>query len=156
VRVPVRRETPLEPLVVAGTRIDPARPVVVDLEVEAILGGVVVEGSVEVPWIGECRRCLEPVSGVADVAVREVFETRPVDGETYPLGSEVLDLEPMVRDAALLALPLAPVCGDECAGPAPERFPTGAAGTEEDVDDPDEEPPRDPRWAALDALRGDQ
>lgn len=156
VRVPVQRDAPLEPLTVAGTRIDPARPVAVDLEVEAITGGVVAEGTVAVPWVGECRRCLEPVVGTAEVAVREIFESRPVEGETYPLGSEVLDLEPMVRDAALLALPLAPVCDDGCGGPAPDLFPTGPAAAEgAEGDDDGDEPPRDPRWAALDALRRD-
>ena len=156
VRVPVQRDAALEPLTVAGTQIDPDRPVVVDLQVEAITGGVVAEGTVSVPWVGECRRCLEPVLGTAEVAVREIFESRPVDGETYPLGSEVLDLEPMVRDAALLALPLAPVCDVGCGGPAPDLFPTGAAATGDDAEDAVDEPPRDPRWAALDALRPDQ
>ena len=51
-------------------------------------------------------------------------------------------------DTALLALPLAPLCSADCAGPAPEAFP---------VVPPDEGGPvRDPRWAALDELRFDQ
>ena len=49
----------------------------------------------------------------------------------------------MVRDAVLLALPLAPLCGDDCRGPAPEAFPTGVG------DDDRPGPLADPRWAAL-------
>ena len=55
----------------------------------------------------------------------------PTEGETYPLDGEQVDLEPLVRDAVLLALPLAPLCADDCPGPAPEAFPTGPADTEE-------------------------
>ena len=57
-----------------------------------------------------------------------------------------------MRELALLSLPLAPLCREDCVGPDIDRFPTGPA------DDPDEdtaEPPRDPRWAALDALTFD-
>lgn len=151
VRTPVSREASLGPVEVAGTRLDPERSVVIDGVAEAIGGGVVVEATVEVPWIGECRRCLGEVTGTATADVREIFEARPTEGETYPLGSDTLDLEPMVRDAALLAVPLAPVCTEACEGPDPERFPTGPPPDESEA-----EPARDPRWAALDQLRDDR
>jgi uncharacterized protein len=54
----------------------------------------------------------------------------------------------VLRETALLNLPLAPLCRDDCRGPAPEAFPALPA---EDV--PAGEAPRDPRWAALDVLR---
>ena len=120
-------------------------PVEVDLELEAVSNGIVATGMVRAPWVGECRRCLLPVMGVSEAKVQEIFEPDPTEGETYLLGNEVVDLEPMVRDAVLLALPLAPLCAEDCKGPAPEEFPTGPAGvTEEGA-----EPPADPRWAAL-------
>ena len=46
---------------------------------------------------------------------------RPVEGETYPLDGDRLDLEPMVRDAVLLALPLAPLCDGGLPGPRTRR-----------------------------------
>jgi uncharacterized metal-binding protein YceD (DUF177 family) len=52
-----------------------------------------------------------------------------------------------VRDAALLHLPLTVLCRPDCAGPAPDATPVSVEGEATD------EPPRDPRWAALDALR---
>ena len=92
-------------------------------------------------WTGDCRRCLGPVEGYAEAEIREIFEARPTEGETYRLDGEQIDLEPMVRDAVLLALPLAPLCSSDCQGPAPEVFPTGPPDDEAVV--------VDPRWAAL-------
>jgi uncharacterized protein len=98
--------------------------------------------------------------GSSTAEVREIFERHPTEGETYPLGDELVDLEPMVRDAALLVLPLAPLCKDDCLGPAPDAFPARVepeGGDEADeTDEADgEEPPTDPRWAALDQLKFD-
>lgn len=121
-------------------------------ELESISEGVVLTGTATVPWSGDCRRCLTPVEGVATVDVREIYEVRPTDGETWPLVNDEVDLGPLLRDAALLALPLAPLCGDDCLGPAPDSFPTAVGDDAADVDPEPEEPARDPRWAALDGL----
>jgi len=104
---------------------------------------VSVKGDVTAPWTGECRRCLREIDGQLTAPVEEIFDTRPVEGETYPLRNEHVDLEPMVRDAVLLALPLAPLCEEACVGPEPEGHPLGAL--------PDEG--GDPRWAALSELK---
>ena len=121
----------------------------VDLVLEAIGGGALTAtGTIGAPWRGDCRRCLEPVEGSAEVDVREVFEPHPTEGETYPLGGEQIDLEPMVRDAVLLAMPLAPLCATTCVGPAPDAFPTGPAAAEERAPDP--------RWEALSDLEFDE
>ena len=133
--------------------------ILIDVELEALSTGLVATGTVEVPWEGECRRCLDPVRGVATAPVREVFEPRPVEGETYALADDLVDLEPMVRDAVLLALPLAPLCGPDCRGPAPESFPAVAAagvdGAGSTSREDDQVRPADPRWAALGDLRFD-
>lgn len=149
-RRPWRGSVRPDDLAVSSARVPAGAAVAADVELEAIAGGVVVQGTVTVPWTGECRRCLRPVEGVRRAEVREIFEVDPTEGETYPLDDDVLDLEPMVRDAALLALPLAPLCTDGCRGPAPEVFPTGP------VDDEVAARPADPRWAALDELRFDE
>ena len=92
--------------------------------------------------------------------MREIFERSPSEGETWPIEDERIDLTPVVRELALLSLPLAPLCREDCEGPDAERFPTGPAdepepgpGEECDADAP---PPRDERWAALDALTFDE
>ena len=124
----------------------------VELTLETMLPGLVASGTITVPWEGECRRCLTPVRSESIVEVREIFDPRPIDGETYPLGEDLVNLEPMIRDAVLLALPLAPLCGPDCLGPAPELFPTGLA-EEDDVEG--SEPSADPRWSALADLNFD-
>jgi uncharacterized protein len=123
--------------------------VVADVSVEAQGDEVIVAGTVSARWEGECRRCLGPTGGDLTVQLREVFEPDPVEGETYPLGRDEIDLEPALREALALALPLAPLCSETCAGPDPEDYPV----TEES--DADAPGPADPRWAALDALRFD-
>ena len=101
-----------------------------DATLESIDGAITVTGTVEVPWTAECRRCLDEIGGTATVDVSEVFEVHPVEGETYPIEGDDVDLEPVVRDAALLHLPLAPLCREDCAGPAPESFPASVEGDE--------------------------
>ncbi len=145
----VRVTTTLPGLAITSSRVPDDAELVVDATLESIDGGITVTGTVEVPWAAECRRCLDEVGGVLTVELREVFEVHPVDGETYPIDGDEVDLEPVVRDAALLNLPLAPLCRADCPGPAPDTFPTLVAGDEE------VEAGRDPRWAALDQLRLD-
>lgn len=72
------------------------------------------------------------------------------DEETYPLRGEMLDLQPLVRDALLLELPLAPLCSEDCKGLCPN---CGA-----DLNDGPcscDTRPADPRWSVLDSLKDD-
>jgi uncharacterized protein len=145
----VRVSTALPGLAITGARVPDDAELAVDATLESIDGAVTVRGTVEVPWTAECRRCLDEVTGLVTVDLHEVFEVTPVDGETYPIEGDEVDLEPVVRDAALLNLPLAALCRPDCAGPVPDVLPVVVAGEEP------EEPGRDPRWAALDVLRVD-
>lgn len=139
---------------VADTSVPDPATVDADVVLDSVDGGIEVTATVFAPWEAECRRCLKPVGGRLETRVREMYRPRPPgeapdeDEETYPLSGELLDLRPLVRDAILLALPIAPLCRDDCAGLCPT---CGA-----DLNDgPCDCPPAagDPRWAALDALR---
>lgn len=143
----VERSVVLDDVGITTARVPDGAEITVDLELEAISEGIVAYGTLVVPWQGDCRRCLTAVVGETETEIREIFDKDAVEGETYPLHDDVVDLEPMIRDAALLALPLAPLCGSDCAGPAPDAFPTGPPT--------EAETPADPRWAALDELRFD-
>lgn len=152
-----RRAGRLPGLAVTGSAVPPGDDVEVDVMVELIDGGVVVSGTVEAPWQGECRRCLKPVGGRMAVRVRELYQPRrehvaapPDDDEIYPLEGDQLDLAPLARDAVLLELPQAPLCREDCAGLCPT---CGADLNAGPCDCPD--PSVDPRWSALDALRSD-
>ncbi|MCB1015083.1 MAG: DUF177 domain-containing protein [Acidimicrobiales bacterium] len=152
----VERSVPaggLGSLVVGASRVDPGVDVEVDLVLESQPGTVVASGTVATRWHGECRRCLGEVVGELRAELREVFgdesEGDPDDGDFYALEGDEVDLEPLVRDAVLLNLPVAPLCGDDCRGPVPDAFvPAG----DDDPDGGSDDPSRDPRWAALDDL----
>ncbi|MBU6330067.1 MAG: DUF177 domain-containing protein [Acidobacteria bacterium] len=149
----VEREVVLGGLGITTASVPEGAEIGVDLELETMLPGLVATGTITVPWVGECRRCLGAVRAETIVEIREIFDPHPVEGETYPLGEDLVDLEPMVRDAVLLALPLAPLCGPDCLGPAPDMFPTGPAEHSgeagEGAGDGGGAPRPDPRWAAL-------
>jgi uncharacterized protein len=144
---------PLEGLAISTSSVPPDGEITIDLELESISNGLVVQGTITAPWMGDCRRCLEPVVGVVEAQVKEIFERDPVEGETYMLSGDEVDLEPMMRDAVLLALPLAPLCRSDCPGPAPDAFPTGSA--DEAQADAAAKRLRDERWSALDGLTFD-
>jgi uncharacterized protein len=139
------------PLDAAG--IDPGRSVVpaggeaeCDLTLRPFEGGIDVEGTVTAPWVGICRRCAEPVAGELRIAVRERFADEP-DDDLYPIVDDEIDLGPLVRDAVVLELPMAPLCREDCAGLCPQ------CGANRNEGDCACVAPRDPRWANLDVLR---
>jgi uncharacterized protein len=137
---------PLDDLAVSSSRVLEGSEVEARLTLEALSDtSVTATGTISVDWMGECRRCLATVEGSVESGVKEIFETRPVEGETYRLDGDRLDLEPMVRDAVVLALPIAPLCEEACAGPEPGGHPLGG----------DDEPAPDDRWAALKELKFD-
>lgn len=145
-RMTVQRSASLEGVAVVDAAVPAGGLIEVDLVLDALSDGLVASGSVTVPWDAICRRCLRSVSGTSSHKVQEVF-THDGDGDTYVFDGDEVDLEPLVRDAAALGLPLAPLCGDDCRGPDPERFPARPAS--------DASPGGDPRWAALDELTFD-
>jgi uncharacterized protein len=149
---PLKIECPVAGLALTSAAVPDEAHVELDVVLESLAEAITATGTVLAPWTGECRRCLRPVAGVAEAPVREVFEAHPIEGETYPLGRDGLDLEPMVRELLLLALPLAPLCADDCAGPDPDEHPVSVPDDRSGADDGS---PRDPRWAALDDLKLD-
>ncbi|MGH9188435.1 MAG: YceD family protein [Acidimicrobiales bacterium] len=150
-RRPERLVAPLPGQLTVGRSVVPAGSVVeVETVLEWVTDGLLASGSLSAPWVGECRRCLGPVQGMLDVEFRELFEQSPREGESYRLGHDTVDMEPLVREALVLELPLAPVCDESCAGLCPTcgaDLNKGACGCETETGDP--------RWAALDALRLD-
>jgi uncharacterized protein len=138
------------PLQVLDTAVPDDAEVDVDTLLEAVSDGILATGAARAPWRSECRRCLRAVTGDAEVEFRELFVAEPTEGETWPLRHEQVDLEPLIREALLLALPLAPLCGDDCRG----LCPTCGADLNEGACDCASDH-RDPRWAALDVLRSE-
>lgn len=148
-RKPVTRTLVAKGLALSDVGVVDGTDIVLDGTLESISEGVVLTGTVAVPWAGSCRRCLRDITGTAAVDVREIYEADPTDGETWPMANEQIDVGPLLHDTALLGLPLAPLCADDCRGPAPEQFPAGVA---DDAADAEDDVTPDPRWAALDGL----
>jgi uncharacterized protein len=144
---PVVASAELEGLSGVAAEIAAGSPVAVDLLLERVPEGIVVRGTLSAAWTAACSRCVEPVGGEISVHVDELFELSPLEGETYKLDEDVIDLEPMVRDALLLELPLAPLCAADCAGLCPT---CGANLNLTQCDCVTQE--IDPRWAALRSL----
>ncbi|GIH70691.1 YceD family protein [Sphaerimonospora thailandensis] len=130
-----------------------------DLRLEAVMEGVLVTGTARAPLSGECSRCLEPLASEIEVDFQELyfysadaaFPGGDAGGEDdLFLDGELLDLEPVFRDAVVLALPLSPVCGDDCLGLCAE---CGIRLAEAGPDHRHEK--IDSRWAALQGLEMD-
>jgi len=94
------------------------------LRLEEVSEGVLVTGTATAPVAGECARCLEPLTSVVEVSFRELYHYEPGaaadDEDNLTMDGDLLDLEPVLRDAVVLALPLSPLCTDDCAGLCPQ------------------------------------
>jgi uncharacterized protein len=122
-----------------------------DVRLESVTEGVYVSGTVRAPLSGECARCLDVLADEVDVALSELFaypdsvtdETTDAD-EVPRVVDELIDVEQIVRDAVVLALPLAPLCRADCPGLCPDCGEKWA-----DLAPDHGHETLDPRWAAL-------
>jgi uncharacterized protein len=149
--------------------------VALDVRFEAVTEGVLATGTATAPLAGECARCLAPLTSTVTVSFQELYlysEGRPHgsrevsdkrekydkrakydrhdedeerDDEERYLDGDLLDLEPALRDAVVLALPMSPLCRDDCPGLCAE---CGARLADAGPDHGHEDA-TDPRWAGL-------
>ena len=122
-----------------------------EARLESLHDGILVTAEADALVEGECIRCLDPISDTLRVDIAELFAYSEDEAFDYTVVDDHVDLEPLVRDAVVLALPFQPVCRPDCPGLDPE---TG----EKLADFPDRKPAEriDPRWSALEALRSDE
>ncbi len=133
-------------------------PVELDLRAEAVSEGILVSGTARATANGMCVRCLDPVRLPVQADFQELFvyadraahhhevAADPDDAEVYELAGDLLDLEPLLRDAVVPSLPFQPVCRVDCPGLCSQ---CGARL----ADDPGHHHDGvDPRWAALSTL----
>lgn len=119
----------------------------VELRMESLHDGILLSADVDATAVGECGRCLIEVRQGVQVEIRELFAYSSDEAFEYEVHEEMIDLEPVVRDAVVLSLPFQPVCQEDCLGLCPQ------CGVRL-LDNPDHEHenPVDPRWAALQSL----
>jgi len=130
-------------------RVPPGTDLELDLRLESVVEGVLVSGTVRALATGECARCLESLEQPLEADLQELY-TYPGHEPDEPwavVTDDSLDLEPAVRDAVVLALPLAPLCRPDCPGLCSvcgARLADDPQHSHEEID---------PRWAALADLR---
>lgn len=143
-------EVPLADLdIVDDPRFPEGAEVSVHLDLESLNDGIVVNGTVSVPWHGTCRRCLEPTGGVSVSEVDELYQRVLTDPDAFEIVGDQLDMRAIAREVVLLDTPSTPLCTPDCAGLCP------TCGVNlNDTTCGCSAPPADPRWAALDLLKG--
>ena len=119
----------------------------VNLRMESLHDGILVRANVEGTASGECGRCLIDIEQPLRVDIQEVFAYSSDEAFDYEVHEDLIDLEPVIRDAVVLSLPFQPVCQDDCLGLCPQ------CGVRL-LDNPGHkhEAAVDPRWAALSGL----
>jgi uncharacterized protein len=129
--------------------------VALSVRMESVTEGVWVTAGATAPLTGECGRCLREINQTLDVSFQELYayehsttdETADED-EVGRMRGDLIDLEPDLRDAMVLALPNHPLCREDCPGLCPEcgvhwdDLPADHSHTEVD-----------PRWSALNQLK---
>lgn len=161
-----REVTTTEPFGTDVIAIPAGAPVQVELRLESVVEGVLATGTAQATAVGECVRCLEEVVEELDVPFQELYvypdraahhqqvaglsggekDANTDEDEQRMLDDDLMDLEEVIRDAVVTALPFQPVCRDDCPGLCSE---CGARL----ADDPEHEHDViDPRWSALAAM----
>jgi uncharacterized protein len=124
--------------VAAGERID------LDLTFESIHDGILVSADASTTATGVCGRCLREIALPVQVDFQELFAYSSEEAFDFEVHDDHVDLEPLVRDAVVLALPFQPVCQPDCPGLDPETGERLAIQPE-----PTSRETADPRWSAL-------
>lgn len=142
----MRVAEPIEGIAAGLGRVPPDRPVEADLLLESVVEGILVSGPVSGEMEMSCARCLKPVATPFELEVQELFaaaERADPDAE-YVLPVEgFIDLEPMIRDAVVLAIPFSPLCRPDCRGLC------ARCGGDRNLGECSCPPEVDERWAAL-------
>lgn len=152
----MRRETPAVPapadMRIGMIGVQPDTPIELDLRLEGVMEGVLVSGRARVTLSGECARCLDELSSRLEVELQELYLYPESEGsgedDELRLDGELLNLEPVVRSAVVLALPPSPLCRPDCPGLC-ARCGVRLADAEPGHSHED---PVDPRWQALRGL----
>jgi len=145
-----------------GPDLELADPIEGTIRVSRTNRGVLVNGRLETAIAEQCSRCLKDIEVPLELEIEE--EALPsIDIETgQPLrwsdepdalrltGSHELELEQVVREAILLAEPIAPLCREDCPGPCP------VCGAELSLGPHAHDEELDPRLEALRAFRPDE
>lgn len=132
-----------------------AAPIRLTGVVESVVDGLLIRGDLTSTVDMVCSRCLRHLTVPIASDVVELFADPVEEGaeaEVDPgyeiVGGVALDLDSLLRDALIPAVPYRALCDEACQGLCPQ---CGVDRAEADCDCKDET--TDARWAALEALR---
>lgn len=132
-----------------------AGDVQVDGVLESLVDGILCRGTVAATVRLACSRCLEPLTDDLRTDVAELYgdagapaPDRAPPEEGFAVDGGLIDLDPLLRDVVAAAVPLQPLCRDDCAGLCAQ---CGIDLNRAACDCRSET--HDPRWAALRGLR---
>lgn len=142
---------------------------VADLELYADGAHAFAAGTFRGELTVACSRCINPVTLHLEETLRMTFmprgeipddddepagdddaeglEVSDEDLDVFPFDGERIDLEPLLREQFVLAIPYAPLCAETCKGLCPQ------CGIDRNTATCTCEPPIDPRLAALKGLK---
>lgn len=113
----ISRSEPVPGLRGALGRVEEDRGVEVSLVAESLIDGVAVSGQVAGTMHLSCSRCLVEYEESFRQEVDEVFYFQEADEkEGYAVEGTTIDLEPMLRDVIVLAIPTRPLHREDCRG----------------------------------------
>ena len=121
------------------SRVLPEPPLLADLMLHPVSGGIAITGKVQFTTEDLCSRCLSPSTSDRSTNVGALFDTNDEDEESYPLDGTDIDVEQMLRDEVVLSLPISTSCGPDCPGvvnSAENDLNTGSSESEGDPRSP--------------------
>jgi uncharacterized protein len=108
-----------------------------DIRVESVTEGVLLSAEIYTVAHGECIRCLDPLEQVIDRKIQELYRYEPTNDrgrkkrreeddidldadDELQMEGDLMNLEIPIIDAIILALPVNPLCDEECMGLCPD------------------------------------
>src|SRR5699024_3940369 len=149
----VERTVPAPPREAGGIamQVPEGQDIAVEAELESVVEGIYVHGTVTAHLEGECSRCLDPVEQDVTARVDELFmypeKVKAEDRDDSVLfEDDAVNVGPLVRDSLAMEADERPLCREDCPGLCAQ------CGFRME-DDPDHHHDViDPRFAALQGL----
>ena len=119
----------------------------IPVRLESVHEGILATAEFTARTTGICSRCLDEISDDIDVEIQELFMYRPEQEDDFVVEQDRIDLEQALIDSVVPALPLKPLCSEDCIGLC------ARCGIRMD-EDPSHahEDPIDPRFSALEGF----
>jgi len=136
-----------EPIGTDVMRIPAGSVLSIPVRLESVHEGILATAEFTARTTGICSRCLDEISDDIDVEIQELFMYRPEQEEDFVVEQDRIDLEQALIDSVVPALPLKPLCSEDCAGLCARcgiRIDEDPSHTHED--------PIDPRFSALEGF----